>query len=79
MVAGQLSARPSSAAGIAVVDGRVATMLGLWILIVSELLARRGSMPSLGTPWGSRLRAGPEGEWIPVVPRTEPSFPLCAG
>jgi hypothetical protein len=50
MVARQLSARPSSAAGIGVVDGRVATALGLWILIVSELLARRGSTASLGTP-----------------------------
>jgi hypothetical protein len=30
MVARQSSVRPSSAAGIGVVDGRVATVLGLW-------------------------------------------------
>jgi hypothetical protein len=49
MVAGQSSVRPSSAAGIGVVDGRLATVLGLWILIVTVLLARRRSTASLGT------------------------------
>ena len=45
MVAGQSSVRPSSAARIGVVDGRLATVLGLWILIVSVLLARRRLRP----------------------------------
>jgi hypothetical protein len=79
MVARQPSGRPSSAAGIAVVDGRVATVLGLWILIVTVPLAR-GPTASPETPRGSPLASrAPERMDPGWVQRTGPSLPLRVG